>query len=342
MTLQKSRMLRTLEGKETDTRPIWIMRQAGRYLPEFKELRRNHGSFMDLCRSPQGCCEATLMPLERFDLDAAIIFSDIMVIPDAMGGEVEFIEGRGPVCSQPFAVESKVNAFDSDSIKYVYDAIALTRKNLSSAIPLIGFAGSPWTLFTYVIHADFSSDRREVAKLIALRYPQWTHAVLQALTNAVIEHLQNQLAAGADIVQVFDSWAGVLSPRDYRNFSLPYLAQITKAMNDQGSKVMIYAKGANSVLSELADISPTALGLDWTIDLKQARKIVPGNIAIQGNVDPIFLNAEPELAYSATQKTLADYGDSTGHIVNLGHGITPQANIESVAAMIQAVRDFRL
>lgn len=346
IVMQNDLFLRVLRGEKVERTPVWMMRQAGRYLPEYRTTREQAGSFMDLCRHTELACEVTLQPLRRFALDAAILFSDILTIPDAMGLGLRFVKGEGPQFAR--TVRSFQEAQDlplppDGSLDYVFDAVKMIRRELNGAVPLIGFSGSPWTLATYMIEGSGSKDHAR-AKALAYREPQTIALLLDKLCQAVSDYLNAQIAAGAQAVMIFDSWGGALPHWAYEDLSLQYMRRIVANLqpDSEGNAVpaIVFTKGGGQWLAQMKDCGAQALGLDWTTSLAQARKIVGENIALQGNLDPAMLLADPAAIRQAVQNTLADYGHGHRHIFNLGHGITPDVPIENAQAMIDAVHEF--
>lgn len=342
--LKNDRLLRALRRQPVDVTPVWVMRQAGRYLPEYRSTREKCGSFMSLCQNPQAACEVTLQPLERFDLDAAILFSDILTIPDAMGLGLYFVEGEGPrfrkVVSTPGDIEALpvVNTFKD--LTYVTDAVRVIRRELNGRVPLIGFAGSPWTLATYIIEGGPS---REFAKTKALVYdqPEVLALLLEKLTASVIDYLNAQIAAGVQAVQIFDTWGGVLSAPAYLKFSLTYMQRIVSALNagpdGDAVPVILFTKGGGAWLEQMAESGCHALGLDWSQDIAQARRRVGDRVALQGNLDPAVLRSSPRVIAEEVGLILECFGSGSGHVFNLGHGITPDIAPDNVAALVDAV-----
>jgi uroporphyrinogen decarboxylase len=327
--------------------PVWLMRQAGRYLPEYRALREKTPDFISFCSNPELCAQATLQPLQRFDLDAAIIFSDILVVPAAMGMQVQFIQGDGPHFPQPLRHSHEIENLNSEDIAerlgFVLEAIRLTQKNMPRPIPLIGFAGSPWTCATYMIEGG-SSKNFAIIKTLLFREPDVLHGLLQRLTNATIEYLNAQIDAGVQAIMLFDTWGGVLSHADFPLFSLNYLKQIAhgvrRKVHDQTIPLIFFTKGGGQWLKILAESGCDAIGLDWTTDIKSARQLVGDKVALQGNLDPCCLLAEPVQIQQAAWKICSDYGGGRGHIFNLGHGILPQTPPENVQALVDAVHHF--
>jgi len=342
--LKNDRFLRALLRQPVDRTPVWIMRQAGRYLPEYRATREKAGSFMQLCTTPELACEVTLQPLKRFPLDAAILFSDILTIPDAMGLGLHFTDGEGPRFRSPVRTIADVKNLavpdPEDKLRYVMDAVRLIRRELDGRVPLIGFAGSPWTLATYMIEGGSSKDFALIKKML-FDQPALLHELLATTARAVTEYLNAQIAAGAQAVMVFDTWGGALSPRDYREFSLRYMREIVSGLTREadGRKVpvILFTKGGGQWLEAMADTGCDALGVDWTTDLKEARARVGSRVALQGNMDPSVLYASPERIRAEVEVVLASYGQGSGHVFNLGHGIHTGINPDHVAALVDAV-----
>lgn len=345
--LQNDRFLRALLREPVDRTPVWMMRQAGRYLPEYRATRAEAGSFMDLCRNAELACEVTLQPLERFPLDAAILFSDILTIPDAMGLELRFAPGEGPIFDKPIrsmADAKKLFVPDMGSdLGYVMNAVSTIRKALDGRVPLIGFSGSPWTLATYMVEGGSS---KTFSKVKAMMYdePKTLHHILDVLADSVIQYLNAQIEAGAQAVQIFDTWGGVLTPRDYKAFSLNYMQKIVDGLKREhdGRKVpvILFTKGGGQWLEEMAATGCDALGLDWTTDIDGARARVGDKVALQGNMDPSMLYASPERIREEVGYILEKYGKGSGHVFNLGHGIHPEVDPEHAGAFIQAVTEL--
>lgn len=347
MELKNDLLLRALLRQPVDRTPVWIMRQAGRYLPEYLKTRAEAGSFMDLCQNPELACEVTLQPLRRFELDAAIIFSDILTIPDAMGMGLYFETGEGPKFERPVSSRAEIEKLPrpdiGSSLQYVMDAISLTRKELGGKVPLLGFSGSPWTLATYMIEGGSSKTFGKAKKLV-YQEPETAHLLLSKLADTVTDYLNAQIESGAQGVQIFDTWGGALSFNAYREFSLRYMQQIVAGLKREHEgrmiPVILFSKGCNTQLEALADSGCDALGVDWTITLSEARQRVGGRVALQGNLDPSILLAGPEVVRREVRETLSSFGHGEGHVFNLGHGITPDVNPEHLAALVDAVRDF--
>ena len=341
------RFLRALRREPVDMTPIWIMRQAGRYLPEYRATRARAGSFLALAKTPELACEVTLQPVARFALDAAILFSDILTIPDAMGLGLHFIDGEGPKLRHPLrsaADIEKLGVPDPETdLRYVMNAVRLVRRELNERVPLIGFSGSPWTLACYMIEGEGSSSFAR-AKALALNDPQLMHRLLDTIAQSVASYLAAQAAAGAQALMVFDTWGGLLAPAQFREFSLRHLASIvTKLKADAATRdvpLILFSKGANGHLEALADTGCNALGVDWTIAIGEARARVGDRVALQGNLDPAVLAASPEAIRAETRAVLDDFGAHPGHIFNLGHGITPDIDPANVAVLVDAVHEF--
>lgn len=343
-TLENDRFLRALMREPVDRTPLWMMRQAGRYLPEYREIRAEAGSFMNLCTNPELACEVTLQPLRRYAMDAAILFSDILTVPDALGLGLYFSEGEGPRFERPISTAADINALDparaASELGYVMDAVSLIRRELKGSMPLIGFAGSPWTLATYMVEGASSKDFAKV-KSLAFNEPELMHQLLSKLATSVAAYLSEQIRSGAQAVQIFDTWGGSLSHNAYREFSLRYMAEIIDQLPREadGRKVpvIVFTKGGGQWLEAIADCGADAVGLDWTTDIGAARERVGDRVCLQGNMDPTLLNASPERIREEVGQILSSYGEGSGHVFNLGHGITPGINPDHVAAMVNAV-----
>ncbi|MGH8233499.1 MAG: uroporphyrinogen decarboxylase [Rhodanobacteraceae bacterium] len=343
---RSNRFLRALRRQPVDTTPVWIMRQAGRYLPEYRATRERAGSFLRLAQTPELACEVTLQPVERFELDAAILFSDILTVPDAMGLGLHFIGGDGPKFHHPLrgaADIAKLGVPDPEaSLRYVPDAVRLSRRELDGRVPLIGFAGSPWTLACYMIEGEGSRDFARV-KAFALEDPAAMHKLLDVNARAVAVYLAAQAAAGAQALMVFDSWGGMLAPAMFLEYSQRYLAQIAELLRDDPRAcdvpLILFSKGANASLEALANTGCTALGLDWTITLDAARRRVGERVALQGNLDPATLLAPPDVIRHEVKRVLEDFGLHPGHVFNLGHGIAPDVDPEHLRVLVDAVHE---
>jgi uroporphyrinogen decarboxylase len=341
------RFLRALRREPVDTTPVWIMRQAGRYLPEYRATRERAGSFLALAQTPELACEVTLQPLARFELDAAILFSDILTVPDAMGLGLHFVEGEGPKFARPLrstAEVARLGVPDPETdLRYVMDAVRLIRRELDGRVPLIGFAGSPWTLACYMIEGGGSSSFAR-AKALALEDPATMQQLLDTLVESVARYLAAQAAAGAQALMVFDTWGGLLAPAMFHEFSLRTLAAIAARLRADpvagGLPLILFSKGANGHLEALADTGCAALGVDWTIDIGEARRRVGARVALQGNLDPAVLAASPAAIRTQARAVIDAFGPGAGHVFNLGHGITPDIDPAHVAVLVDAVHEF--
>lgn len=345
--LINDRLIRALLRQPVDCTPVWLMRQAGRYLPEYRATRAKAGDFMTLCKTPELACEVTLQPLARFDLDAAILFSDILTIPDAMGLGLYFTQGEGPAFQRPIRSAGDVKRLaipEPDAeLSYVISAVKTIKQALENKIPLIGFAGSPWTLATYMVEGS-SSKQFSIIKAMLYNQPQTLHLLLSKLAQAVTLYLNAQIAAGANAVMLFDTWGGVLTSHAYQHFSLHYMQQImaglTRQVNGQTIPVILFTKGGQQWLEIIAASGCDALGVDWTIDISQAKQRVGNRVALQGNLDPAVLHATPDYIRQEVKSILASYGHNPGHVFNLGHGITPDVPPEHVKVLVDAVHEF--
>jgi uroporphyrinogen decarboxylase len=343
--LQNDNFLRALMREPTDYTPVWMMRQAGRYLPEYRESRKTAGSFLQLCKNPNFATEVTLQPLDRYPLlDASILFSDILTVPDAMGLGLYFEEGEGPKFERTLTEEAdikKLHVPDMASLQYVFDAVSQIRKSLNGRVPLIGFAGSPWTLATYMVEGKGGTDFLTTKKMAYAR-PDLLHHILEITAQSVTQYLNAQIAAGAQAVMIFDSWGGALTHNAYLEFSLKYMQKIVSGLTrEQDGRVVpriAFTKGGALWLEAQADIGADALGLDWAVDIGQARKRVGEKVALQGNMDPAILLSSPEAIEKEVACILASFGSGSGHVFNLGHGITQWTPPENAACMISAVR----
>jgi uroporphyrinogen decarboxylase len=345
--LKNDRLLRALLRQPLDVTPVWIMRQAGRYLPEYRATREQAGSFMDLCRDPERACEVTLQPIDRFGLDAAILFSDILTIPDAMGLGLYFTEGEGPRFRTPIRSESDIAALGvpdpEQELRYVMDAVRTIRRELHGRVPLIGFSGSPWTLATYMVEGG-SAKFFANTKALMFDRPDLMHRLLDVLTRSVTGYLNAQIAAGAQAVMVFDTWGGMLTPRDYREFSLHYMrdivANLTRESDGRRVPVTLFTKGGGQWLEDIAGTGCDAVGLDWTVDIGAARRRVGDRVALQGNMDPCVLYASAERVRAEVGTILDQFGNGSGHVFNLGHGVHPSIDPDRVAALVEAVHEL--
>jgi len=345
--LKNDRLLRALHRQRVDRTPVWIMRQAGRYLPEYRELRQQAGSFMGLASNPELACEVTLQPLRRFPLDAAILFSDILTVPDAMGLGLYFVEGEGPKFERPLRDAAAIRALPRpdpvESLGYVMQAVGRIRAELQNSVPLIGFAGSPWTLATYMIEGGSSRDFAR-AKALLYEQPGLAHELLGKLADAVTDYLNAQVEHGAQVLQIFDSWGGALAHEAFREFSLRYLARIIEGLHREWDgrpvPVILFAKGCNGHLEALADTGADALGIDWTMPMGEARRRVGQRVALQGNLDPAILLTPPDNIRAQARACLDSFGPGPGQVFNLGHGITPDVPPEHLATLVEEVQAY--
>lgn len=344
MIAQQPRFIRALLRQPVDQTPIWLMRQAGRYLPEYRRVRQSAGNFITLCKTPELACEVTLQPLARFPLDAAIIFSDILTIPDAMGLGLYFAEQEGPKFHRPIRKAEDIHSLrvpePSIDLHYVLDAIRLTRRALPQSIPLIGFSGSPWTLATYMIEGGSSKTFGQIKRWL-YNEPKTLHQLLSLLAISVTEYLSAQIQAGVQAVMLFDTWGGILTPQAYQAFSLSYMTQIIQALKQRMTEktpIIIFTKHGGQWLPKMADSGCDAIGLDWTTSLQVARQQVGDRVALQGNLDPAALYADPLYIEQEVDRILTEYGVGSGHIFNLGHGVHPDTPPEHVSALIDAVQ----
>ncbi len=345
--LRNDRFLRALRREPVDVTPVWMMRQAGRYLPEYRATREEAGSFMDLCKNPELACEVTLQPIRRYSFDAAIIFSDILTIPDAMGLGLSFAKGEGPQFDKPVRNARDVAAIglpDMDrDLGYVMEAIRTTRAALDGRVPLIGFAGSPWTLATYMVEGRSKTDFSRVKGLL-FDEPAVAHRLLDILARAVADYLRAQIGAGAQALMLFDTWGGILTGRDYREFSLDYMRRISEVLDRDGPDgrvpLIFFTKGGGLWLEDIAESGCDAVGLDWTVDIADARTRIGDKVALQGNMDPSILSASPERIRREVETILEGYGAGAGHVFNLGHGIQPHVDPAGVEAFVQAVHEL--
>ena len=345
--LKNDRFLKALMRQPVDRTPVWMMRQAGRYLPEYRAVRAIAGDFMSLCKNTELACEVTLQPLERYEMDAAILFSDILTIPDAMGLGLYFETGEGPKFRKPVRTEADIEALKvidtASDLSYVTDAVTMIRRELNGRVPLIGFSGSPWTLATYMIEGQSSRDFAR-AKTMLYTQPELMHQLLEKLSLSVIDYLNAQIRAGAQVVQIFDTWGGALSHAAYAEFSLAYMQKIVDGLishhDGRDVPVILFTKGGGLWLEKMADTGCHALGLDWSTDITAAKGRVGDRVALQGNMDPAVLRADPAVIESQVDAILKGFGGGPGHIFNLGHGITPDINPDHVKVFIDAVHKF--
>ncbi len=345
--LKNDRFLRALSRQSVDRTPVWMMRQAGRYLPEYRATREHAGSFLDLCKNAELACEVTMQPLRRYPMDAAILFSDILTVPDALGLGLYFEEGEGPKFRKTVRSEADLAGLNSikadDDLAYVMEAVSTIRRELNGQVPLIGFSGSPWTLATYMVEGGSSKDFAHI-KTMAYNQPELMHQLLSLLADAVADYLAAQVRAGAQALQIFDTWGGSLSAAGYKEFSLKYMQRIIARLPSEadGRKVpvIVFTKGGGQWLNAIAECGAQAVGIDWTTDIGVARDLVGNRVALQGNMDPSMLFASPQRIRSEVAAILAGYGHGSGHVFNLGHGITPGVNPDHVTAFVDAVLEF--
>jgi uroporphyrinogen decarboxylase len=343
--LRNDLLIRALLRQPVPRTPVWIMRQAGRYLPEYREVRARAGDFMSLCGNPELACEVTLQPLRRFDLDAAIVFSDILTIPDAMGLGLYFVSGEGPKFERPVTTRADIRKLAvpdvAEKLGYVFDAVALVHGELDGRVPLIGFAGSPWTVATYMVEGGSSRDFRKIKALVADE-PALMETMLNVVAATTIEYLNAQIESGAQAVMIFDTWGAALEGNDYRRFSLSAMQQIVDGLNRQKYghtiPVILFTKAAGSLLADMADTGCDALGVDWTTDLETARALTADKVALQGNLNPAVLRESPERIEEGVADVLRSYGKGPGHVFNLGHGITPDIDPDHLGVLISAVK----
>lgn len=341
------RLIRAFLQQAVDRTPVWIMRQAGRYLPEYRASRHKAGDFLTLCKTPELACEVTLQPLQRFDLDAAIIFSDILTIPDAMGLGLYFVEGEGPKFHNRLKTLADIKALrvpdPGTDLRYVMDAVSLCRRELKNKVPLIGFSGSPWTLACYMTEGGGSREFRQI-KTLLYQEPKALHYLLNTLTSAVTAYLNAQIAAGAQVLMIFDTWGGLLTSSAYQTFSLDYMTHIVANLdrnhNGEQIPVVLFTKGGNLWLEQIATSGCDAVGLDWTIELGSARQRLGNKVALQGNMDPAVLFASANKIREEVSKLLESYGAGSGHVFNLGHGISQYTAPENVKLFVDAVHEL--
>ncbi len=333
--------LRACRRQHVERTPVWMMRQAGRYLPEYRAVRAK-SDFLTMVRTPELAAEVTIQPVDLVGVDAAIIFSDILVIPEAMGMRLVMEESKGPRFPQPIRTKEQIDAIPlvdpEKHLRYVTDAISLTKRQLGGRVPIIGFAGAPWTLAAYMVEGGGTKNFGAIKKMM-LDEPESLLALLEKLSVSVRYYLEAQLAAGADAVQIFDSWGGILTPDHFRKFSLDFMADIVARMRRDGAPVIVFSKGAHTTLRDIAAIGADVVGVDWTVDLAEAREQVGETVALQGNLDPAYLYAAPEKIRHEVLSVLRKYGKGPGHVFNLGHGILPDVPPDNARAMVKAVKD---
>lgn len=339
--LKNDLFLRACKKENIDRTPIWVMRQAGRYLPEYRAVRAK-ADFLTMCKTPELAAEVTIQPIDLIGVDAAIIFSDILVIPEAMGMHLEMHEGRGPVFPSPIRSFDDLNSLkDIDpfsDLNYVLDALSLTKRELDGRVPLIGFSGSPWTLLTYMVEGSGSKNFANVKKMI-YNNPSLAHAILEKLSSAISVYLSAKIEAGANAVQIFDTWGGILSQDDYQEFSLQYVEKIISEITRKDEPVIYFPKGVHSNIEKLANCGADVLGLDWTMDLGKVRSVIGDKVALQGNMDPTVLYGAEEVIKKNALKIMQSYGEGSGHVFNLGHGILPDVNPDHLKILVNYVKE---
>ncbi|MBZ0200472.1 MAG: uroporphyrinogen decarboxylase [Ignavibacteriaceae bacterium] len=339
--LQNDLFLRACKRQPVERTPIWIMRQAGRYLPEYRDVRAK-ADFLTMCKTPELASEVTVQPIDIIGTDAAIIFSDILVIPEAMGMELIMHEGKGPIFTSPIRSEQAANLLKEIDpfldLSYVLDAVVMTKRALNNRVPLIGFSGSPWTLLAYMVEGKGSKNFSEVKKLI-YNNPRLAHSLLDMLADSIALYLSAKIEAGVNAVQIFDTWGGILSQEDFNEFSLQYMVRIIEQIKRKDEPIIVYAKGVHYGLDKLAASGADVVGLDWTMNLGSVRNQIGGKVALQGNMDPTVLYGTHEKIKSEVEKVLSSYGKGSGHIFNLGHGILPDVDPENAKALVRFVKE---
>lgn len=339
--LKNDLFLRACKRLPVERTPIWIMRQAGRYLPEYRAVREKY-DFLTMCKTPQVAAEVTIQPIDILGVDAAILFSDILVIPEAMGMYLEMHEGKGPVFNNPIRAESDFNNlidFDpTDKLKYVLDAITITKKNLDNRVPLIGFSGSPWTLLCYMVEGKGSKDFALVKKMIYTQ-PDLAHKILDKLSDVIAKYLSAKIEYGCNAVQIFDTWGGILSQQDFLEFDLIYIQKIIQSIKRKDEPVIVFAKGVHHNIDKIVESGADVIGLDWTMNIGQVRKNLSDKVALQGNLDPTVLFADELKIRTEVKRILESYGYGSGHIFNLGHGILPNVSPENAKTLVRIVKE---
>ena len=340
--LKNDNFLRACRREKTDYTPVWMMRQAGRYLPQYMETRKNAGGFLTLCKTPELAAEVTLQPIDILGVDAAILFSDILVIPEAMGMELQFLTGEGPHFPNPVRCDADIDKLDQpdpmDKLRYVMDAITAINKGLDNRVPLIGFTGAPWTLATYMIEGGGSKNFAIIKRMLYDK-PESLHKLLDKVTTAVINYLKAQIETGVHTVQIFDTWGGILTPDDFEVFSLQYIRRIIEEIGNK-VPIIVFAKGAGHMLERVAATGCDVVGVDWMSDIGEVRGRIGNKVALQGNMDPCTLYASPEAIKKSVGNILSKFGTGDGHIFNLGHGILPDIPVEHAKAFIDAVHEL--
>lgn len=338
--LKNDLFIKACKRESIDRTPIWVMRQAGRYLPEYRAVRDKY-DFLTMCKTPELAAEVTIQPVDIIGVDAAIIFSDILVVPEAMGMKLEMIESKGPKLYEPIRNIDQINSLKRIDpykyLKYVLDSVSLTKRQLNSRVPLIGFSGSPWTLMTYMVEGGGSKNFSEIKKFI-YNQPDAAHKLLDLLSDSIAEYLTAKIESGADAVQIFDTWGGLLSPDDFVEFSLHYIAKVISKIKRSSEPVIVFAKGVHYKLTELAKCGADVIGLDWTIDLGDTRRLIGDKVALQGNLDPTILYSPKENIKKEAIKVLQSFGNGNGHIFNLGHGILPDVNPDNLKYLVEVVK----
>lgn len=339
--LKNDLFLRACKKQTVERTPIWIMRQAGRYLPEYRAIRER-ADFITMCKTPELAAEVTIQPVDIIGVDAAIIFSDILVIPEAMGMNLEMIESKGPKLYEPIRNLDQINNLKVidpyKDLKYVLDAVALTKKELNNRVPLIGFAGSPWTLMTYMVEGGGSKNFSEIKKFI-YNQPKAAHLLLEKISDAVAEYLSAKIKVGANAIQIFDTWGGLLSQSDFKEFSLQYIEKVISKIKRKEEPIIVFAKGVHHSLDDLANSGADVISLDWTMNLGEVRNKIGSKVALQGNLDPTVLYANKEKIKEEAVKVLSSFGKGSGHIFNLGHGILPDVDPENAKYLVEVIKN---
>jgi uroporphyrinogen decarboxylase len=340
-TLENDLIIKALKKEKTERTPIWVMRQAGRYLPEYRKVREK-SDFLTMCKTPELAAEVTIQPVDIIGVDAAILFSDILVIPEAMGMHLIMNEGKGPIFPNPIRsigdIQKLKNIDPFVDLKYVMDSIALVKKELKNKVPLLGFSGSPFTLFTYMVEGSGSKNFSKV-KSFMYNNPKESHLLLEMLANVIADYLSAKIESGVDAVQIFDTWGGILSPADFNEFSLPYIEKIVTGLKRKDEPVILFAKGVHHSLDKMANSGVNAIGLDWTMNLGEVRKKIGDKVALQGNLDPTVLYGNKEIIKTKAIEVLTEYGKGEGHVFNLGHGILPDVDPENLKYLVKVVKE---